>query len=65
MEMYFYCQSCDEKITTDQLALLNEGKCPSCGSIEGFSTASKSENETFDSLTVINDTELLQKAFDE
>jgi len=65
MEIYYYCQSCDEKITMDQLALLNEGKCPSCGTIEGFSTAPKSQNESFDSLTVINDTELLNKAFEE
>jgi transcription initiation factor IIE alpha subunit len=65
MDIFFYCQACDEKITTDQLALLNEGKCPKCGSIEGFSTAPKSENETFDSLTVINDTELLEKSFKE
>jgi len=65
MEVYFYCQSCNEKITTDQLALLNEGKCPKCGTIEGFSTAPKSENDTFESLTVINDTELLEKSFKE
>lgn len=39
--------------------------CPSCGTIEGFSTAPKSENETFDSLRVINDSELLEKAFEE
>ena len=65
MEIFFYCQSCDAKITTDQLSLLNEGKCPECGTIEGFSTAPKSQNESFDSLTVINDTELLEKAFKE
>jgi transcription initiation factor IIE alpha subunit len=64
MEMFFYCQNCDEKITMDQLALLNEGKCPSCRSIEGFSSAPKSENESFETLTVINDTELLEKSFD-
>lgn len=64
METYFYCQSCDAKITIDQLALLNEGKCPTCGSIEGFSSLPKRENETFDTLTVVNDTELLKKTFE-
>lgn len=64
MEIYFYCQSCDEKITMYQLALLNEGKCPKCDSLEGFSTAPKSENESFESLMVINDTELLEKSFE-
>lgn len=63
MDTYFYCQSCDAKITVDQLALLNEGKCPTCGSIEGFSSLPKSQNDSFDSLTVVNDTELLEKAF--
>lgn len=63
MDTYFYCQSCDAKITIDQLALLNEGKCPTCGSIEGFSSLPKSQNDSFDSLTVVNDTELLEKAF--
>lgn len=63
MDTYFYCQSCDAKITVDQLALLNEGKCPTCSSIEGFSSLPKNQNETFDSLTVVNDTELLEKAF--
>ena len=41
MEIFFYCQACDQKITSDQLALLNEGKCPHCESLEGFSTASR------------------------
>lgn len=63
METCFYCQSCNEKITIDQLGLLNEGKCPKCGSIEGFSSAPKSESDAFESLRVINDTELLEKAF--
>lgn len=59
METYFYCQSCDEKITIDQLALLNEGKCPKCGSLEGFSTVPKDENDSFEQVTVLNDTEFL------
>ncbi len=63
METYFYCQSCDAKITMDQLALLNEGKCPTCQSIEGFSSLPKDENDSFESLTVVNDTELLEKTF--
>jgi len=61
METYFYCQSCDQKITVDQLALLNEGRCPKCGSIEGFSSLQKDENDVFEKLTVINDTQLLEK----
>ncbi len=61
MEIFFYCQACDAKITVDQLALLNEGKCPACGSIEGYSSASKSEGDPFTTLTIINDTELLEK----
>lgn len=63
MEIYFYCQSCDAKITTDQLSMLNEGKCPTCNSLEGYSTAPKNENDSFETLTVINDTELLEQAF--
>lgn len=59
MDTYFYCQSCDEKITIDQLALLNEGKCPKCSSIEGFSTIPKDENDSFEQVTVLNDTEFL------
>ena len=62
MDTYFYCQHCNAKITIDQLALLNEGKCPTCLSIEGFSSLPKSENDTFDTLTVVNDTELLGKS---
>jgi uncharacterized paraquat-inducible protein A len=65
METFFYCQSCDAKITIDQLALLNEGKCPACGSIEGFSSVPKSEGDPFTSVTVINDAELLEKSFEE
>ncbi len=62
-ETFFYCQSCDHKITVDQLALLNEGKCPDCGSIEGFSTVSKHDADGFETLTVVNDTEMLEKVF--
>ena len=65
METYFYCQKCDAKITMDQLALLNEGKCPKCGSHEGYSTMSKTEGDPFTTTTIINDTELLSKVFDE
>lgn len=64
MEIYFYCQACDAKVTTDQLALLNEGKCPSCDSLEGFSTQSKESSDEFESLQIINDTELLEKVFE-
>ncbi len=61
MDIFFYCQACDQKITADQLALLNEGKCPHCDSLEGFSTAPKDENDIFETLTIVNDTELLEK----
>ena len=64
-EIFFYCQACDKKITLDQLALLNEGRCPSCGSQTGFSTLSKSESDGFEHLTMINDTDLLKKVMDE
>jgi len=59
MELYFYCQSCDHKIIIDQLAFLDEGKCPACGSIEGFSSVPKSENDPFEKVTVLNDTDFL------
>ena len=48
-----------------QLALLNEGICPACGSIEGFSSMPKSEGDPFATVTVINDAELLEKSFEE
>lgn len=60
-ETFFYCQECDKKITVDQLALLNEGKCPVCGSLAGFSTQPKSEQDGFEHLTMINDAALLEK----
>jgi Zn finger protein HypA/HybF involved in hydrogenase expression len=63
-ETFFYCQKCDAKITVDQLALLNEGKCPECHSIQGFSTVSKKESDGFESLTIVNDTEMLEKVFE-
>lgn len=63
-ESYFYCQACEGKITMDQLALLNEGKCPSCGSIEGFSSLSKEERSKFDGLQTINDTEMMKRVLD-
>jgi len=61
MDTYFYCQNCDEKITIEQLALLNEGKCPKCRSIEGFSTIPKDENDSFEQVTVLNDTEFMNR----
>jgi len=60
-EIFFYCQACDQKITTDQLVLLNEGKCPSCGSQAGFSTLPKSEQSEFEQLTMINDAQMLER----
>jgi transcription initiation factor IIE alpha subunit len=64
-ETFFYCQSCEAKITVDQLALLNEGKCPECGSLEGFSTVPKKESDGFESLTIVNDTQMLEKVFEQ
>ncbi len=64
MEQFFYCQACDAKITLDQLAMLNEGKCPGCASIEGFSSVPKSVGDPFTTVTVINDAELLEKSFE-
>lgn len=61
-ETFFYCQECDGKITLDQLALLNEGKCPSCGARTGFSTLPKSKQGEFEQLTMVNDAELLEKS---
>lgn len=65
METFFYCQSCDAKITVGQLALLNKGRCPGCGTMEGFSSIPKSEGDPFEKLTLINDTELIEKIFSE
>ena len=65
MEIYFYCQSCNTKITVEELAHLNHGECPKCGTIEGFSSVPKSEADSFESLKIINDTELLEKVFQE
>ncbi len=64
-ETFFYCQACDAKITLDQLALLNEGKCPRCGSLAGFSTQPKGADDGFEHLTMINDAELLKKTLGE
>ena len=61
MEILFYCQACDQTIKAEELAFLNEGKCPHCDSLEGFSSARKEENEIFETLTVLNDTEFLKK----
>ena len=63
-EIFFYCQSCDCQITVEQLGELDAGKCPECGSIEGFSTLSIKEGDGFESLTVVNDTEMLEKVFE-
>lgn len=64
METFFYCQSCDAKITVDQLALLHEGRCPVCGALEGFSTVPKNEDDPFEYTTMINDADLLKKTLD-
>jgi len=64
-ETFFYCQACDGKITLDQLALLNEGKCPKCASLAGFSTIPKSQSDGFEQLTMINDTALLKKSLED
>ena len=58
-EIFFYCQDCNAKISVDQLGLLNEGKCPTCGSNYGFSTAQKGESDQFEGAVVLNDTDFL------
>jgi transcription initiation factor IIE alpha subunit len=62
-EMFFYCQDCDAKITLDQLGLLNEGKCPTCGSNIGFSSAPRDKNDGFEEAVVLNDTDFLENEF--
>ncbi|MBU1990287.1 hypothetical protein KJ691_06015 [bacterium] len=62
-EIYFYCQECNTKITTDQLALLDQGKCPKCRSNLGFSTLPMGENDNFEEAVVLNDTDFLEKEF--
>lgn len=62
-EMFFYCQDCDAKITLDQLSLLNEGKCPTCGSNIGFSSMPKDDNDGFEEAVVLNDTDFLENDF--
>lgn len=59
-EGFYYCQACDAKVTLDQLALLNGGKCPACGLLAGFSTVPKSGQDGFEQLTMINDADLLK-----
>lgn len=63
-ETYFYCQECDAKITVDQLALLNEGQCPKCKSIKGFSTVPKDVNDSFESVTMVNESEMLKSVLE-
>lgn len=62
-DIFFYCLSCNDKITVDQLALLNEGKCPSCGSLDGFTTDPKANSEKFQDAVVLNDQDFLEKSF--
>ncbi|MDD2356579.1 MAG: hypothetical protein PHX13_01545 [Thiovulaceae bacterium] len=59
-EMFFYCQDCNGKINLDQLALLDQGKCPICGSNYGFSSSPKGEHDQFEGAVVLNDTDFLQ-----
>lgn len=65
MELFFYCQNCNEKIDSEQLGQLDAGKCPKCHSLEGFSTIEKDMDDGFETLRVINDTELLAKTINE
>jgi transcription initiation factor IIE alpha subunit len=64
-EIFYYCQECDGTITIDRLALLNEGKCPECGSTAGFSSESKASQDVFDNLTMVNDSDLLKAVLDD
>jgi Zn finger protein HypA/HybF involved in hydrogenase expression len=63
-ETYFFCQACDSKLTVVQLVSLDEGRCPSCGSIEGYSTVPKSEADGFEQVTMVNDSEMLSRLTD-
>ncbi len=64
-ETYFYCQGCDGVITVDQLALLNEGKCPHCHEMIGFSTVRKDEHDGFEQVTMLNESEMLKEVLGE
>ncbi|WP_428738196.1 hypothetical protein [Sulfurimonas sp.] len=60
-EIVYYCQECDEKITIEQLASLDAGKCPKCGSIEGFSTFPKDSTNGFkDDAVILNEAIFLE-----
>ncbi len=61
METFFYCQNCDHKVTIAQLATLQEGKCPKCTSLEGFSTVPKDKQDPFEKVTMLNDSEFLNR----
>jgi len=63
-ETYFYCQACNTKITVEQLGLLNEGKCSKCNSLEGFSTIPKGSHDSFENVTMVNESEMLKKVLE-
>ena len=64
METFFYCQGCDAKITVEALGTLDGGKCPECGGMEGFSTLLKSQGDPFETVTIINDAEMIEKTLE-
>lgn len=59
-EILFYCQDCNAKVSSEQLAMLDEGRCPTCGSNYGFSTSPKGESDQFEEAVVLNDTDFLK-----
>lgn len=60
-EIYYYCQECDHAITIEQLGSLVEGKCPKCGSNEGFSTFPKDSANGFkDDAVILNEAIFLE-----
>lgn len=61
-EVHYFCQSCEDKLSLEQIAQITDAKCPSCGSTEGFSTATIETNKAFSSeATVVNDSDFLSK----
>lgn len=60
-EVVYYCQNCDHEITIEQLATLEEGKCPKCESNEGFSTLPKDSTNGFkDDAVILNEAIFLE-----
>lgn len=59
--MLFYCQECGHGITVEMIGQLDEGRCPQCGTQTGFSTTKPGEDDGFDKVVVLNDTEAFKE----